>query len=160
TGTSLSLKCKTGNSNIRSMNFADLDIFTWYPGSCNSVSIDISFPDFSTTYKFTGETAWIDFINRFSDGEDELMTENFPPESRSLLESMGIKGILVRYKLSDVSDLSQAYIEWEQLKREKDKLESLQMNLSNKLLTTHSWDKRGWISRLPGNITKCPAEQE
>ncbi|HFO3830352.1 TPA: hypothetical protein ACHJTI_004901, partial [Escherichia coli] len=108
----------------------------------------------------TGETAWIDFINRFSDGEDELMTENFPPESRSLLESMGIKGILVRYKLSDVSDLSQAYIEWEQLKREKDKLESLQMNLSNKLLTTHSWDKRGWISRLPGNITKCPAEQE
>ncbi len=31
TGTSLSLKCKTGNSNIRSMNFADLDIFTWYP---------------------------------------------------------------------------------------------------------------------------------
>ncbi|MFP1498169.1 hypothetical protein ACLB1Q_36275 [Escherichia coli] len=72
-----SIKCKTGNSNIRSMNFADLDIFTWYTGSCNSVSIDISFPDFSTTYKFTGETAWIDFINRFSDGEDELMTENY-----------------------------------------------------------------------------------
>ncbi|MFP1451616.1 hypothetical protein ACLB1N_01825 [Escherichia coli] len=46
TGTSLTLKCKTGNSNIRSMNFADLGIFTWYPGSCNSVSIDISFPDF------------------------------------------------------------------------------------------------------------------
>lgn len=160
TGTTLTLECKTGNSSIRSMNFADSGLFTWYPGSCHSVSIDIAFPDFSITYKFTGETAWIDFINKFSDGEDELMTKDFSPESRSFLESMGIKGILVRYKLSDTSDLSQAYIEWEQLKQEKDKLENLQVNLSSKLLTTHSWEKSGWISRLPGNITICPAVQE
>lgn len=73
---------------------------------------------------------------------------------------MGITGILVRYKLSDTGDFSQAYIEWEQLKQEKDKLENLQVNLSNKLLTTHSWEKRGWISRLPSNITICPAVQE
>ncbi|EIU5772759.1 type VI secretion protein [Salmonella enterica] len=159
-GTNLVLECKTGNSSIRSMNFADSGIFTWYPGGCNSVSIDISFPDFSTIYKFTGESAWIDFINKFSDGEDELMTENFSPEPRSLLESMGIKGILVRYKLSDASDLSQAYIEWEQLKLEKDKLEKLQDNLSNKLFTMHSWENSGWISRLPRNITICPAVQE
>ncbi|MEF4686331.1 type VI secretion protein IcmF/TssM N-terminal domain-containing protein [Escherichia coli] len=160
TGTTLTLECKTGNSSIRSMNFADSGLFTWYPGSCHSVSIDISFPDFSTTYKFTGETAWIDFINKFSDGEDELMTKDFSPESRSFLESMGIKSILVRYKLSDTGDLSQAYIEWEQLKQEKDKLENLQISLSNKLLTTHSWEKSGWISRLPGKITICPAVQE
>ncbi|MEE6852581.1 type VI secretion protein IcmF/TssM N-terminal domain-containing protein [Escherichia coli :H21] len=160
TGTTLTLECKTGNSSIRSMNFADSGLFTWYPGSCHSVSIDIAFPDFSITYKFTGETAWIDFINKFSDGEDELMTKDFSPESRSFLESMGIKGILVRYQLSDTSDLSQAYIEWEQLKQEKDKLENLQVNLSSKLLTTHSWEKSGWTSRLPGNITICPAVQE
>ncbi|HCQ9156879.1 TPA: type VI secretion protein, partial [Escherichia coli] len=160
TGTTLTLECKTGNSSIRSMNFADSGIFTWYPGRCHSVSIDILFPDFSTTYKFTGETAWIDFINKFSDGEDELMTKDFSPESRSLLESMGIKGILVRYKLSDTSDLSQGYIEWEQLKQKKDKLENLQVNLSTKLLTKHSWEKSGWISRLPRNITICPAVQE
>lgn len=160
TGTTLTLECKTGNSSIRSMNFADSGIFTWYPGRCHSVSIDILFPDFSTTYKFTGETAWIDFINKFSDGEDELMTKDFSPESRSLLESMGIKGILVRYKLSDTSDLSQGYIEWEQLKQKKDKLENLQVNLSTKLLTKHSWEKNGWISRLPRNITICPAVQE
>lgn len=142
------------------MNFADSGLFTWYPGSCHSVSIDIAFPEFSTTYKFTGETAWIDFINKFSDGEDELMTKDFSPESRSFLDSMGIKGILVRYKLSDTGDISQAYIEWAQLKQEKVKLENLQISLSNKLLTTHSWEKSGWISRLPGNITICPAVQE
>ena len=160
TGTTLTLECKTGNSSIRSMNFADSGLFTWYPGSCHSVSIDIAFPEFSTTYKFTGETAWIDFINKFSDGEDELMTKDFSPESRSFLDSMGIKGILVRYKLSDTGDISQAYIEWAQLKQEKVKLENLQISLSNKLLTTHSWEKSGWISRLPGNITICPAVQE
>lgn len=160
TGTTLTLECKTGNSSIRSMNFADSGLFTWYPGSCHSVSIDISFPDFSTTYKFAGDTAWIDFINKFSDGEDELMTKDFSTESRSFLESMGIKGILVRYKLSDTSDLSQAYIEWEQLKQKKDKLENLQVNLSSKLLTTHSWEKSGWISRVPRNITICPVVQE
>lgn len=88
------------------------------------------------------------------------MTKDFDPESRSFLESMGITGILVRYKLSDTGDFSQAYIEWEQLKQEKDKLENLQVNLSNKLLTIHSWEKRGWISRLPSNITICPAVQE
>lgn len=88
------------------------------------------------------------------------MTKDFSPESRSFLESMGITGILVRYKLSDTDDLSQAYIEWEQLKQEKDKLENLQISLSNKLLTTHSWEKSGWISRLPGKITICPAVQE
>ena len=160
TGTTLTLECKTGNSSIRSMNFADSGIFTWYPGSCHSVRIDILFPNFSATYKFTGETAWIDFINKFSDGESELMTKDFSPESRNFLESMGIKGILVRYKLSDTGNLSQAYIEWEQLKQEKDKLKDLQVNLSNKLLTTHSWEKSAWISRLPGNITICPVVQE
>ncbi|EFG4029115.1 type VI secretion protein [Escherichia coli] len=160
TGTTLTLECKTGNSSMRSMNFADSGLFTWYPGSCHSVSIDIAFPEFSTTYKFTGETAWIDFISKFSDGEYELMTKDFSPESRSFLDSMGIKGILVRYKLGDTGDISQAYIEWAQLKQEKDKLEKLQVNLSNKLLTAHSWEKSGWISRLPSNITICPAVQE
>ena len=88
------------------------------------------------------------------------MTKDFSPESRSFLDSMGIKGILVRYKLGDTGDISQAYIEWAQLKQEKDKLEKLQVNLSNKLLTAHSWEKSGWISRLPSNITICPAVQE
>lgn len=159
-GTSLVLECKTSSSSMRSMNFADSSIFTWYPGSCNTVSIDIAFPNFSTIYKFSGESAWLDFINKFSDGENKLVTENFPPESRSLLESMGITGILVRYKLSDASNLSQAYIEWEQLKLEKDKLEKLQDNLRNKLLNIHSWENSGWISRLPSNISKCPSIQE
>ncbi|HCP1785239.1 TPA: type VI secretion protein, partial [Escherichia coli] len=159
-GTTLILECKTVNNTLRSMNFADSDIFTWYPGSCNSVIIDIAFPDFSAIYKFTGESAWIDFINKFSDGEDELMTEDFSPESRSLLESMGIKGILVRYKLSDASNLIQASIEWEQLKLEKDKLENLNTNLSNKLFAKYSWENSGWISKIPSNITICPAVRE
>ncbi|EGN7972565.1 TPA: type VI secretion protein [Escherichia coli] len=156
-GTSLVLECKTGKSSIRSMNFSDSSIFTWYPGSCNSVSIDIAFPDFSVHYKLTGASAWIDFINKFSDGESELITEDFSPESRDLLESLEIKGVLVRYKLSDASDLIQAYIEWEQLKLEKDKIENVQATLSNKLLTIPSWENSGWISKLPIDLIKCSA---
>ncbi|HBE5310793.1 TPA: type VI secretion protein, partial [Escherichia coli] len=153
----LVLECKTGKSSIRSMNFSDSSIFTWYPGSCNSVSIDIAFPDFSVHYKLTGASAWIDFINKFSDGESELITEDFSPESRDLLESLEIKGVLVRYKLSDASDLIQAYIEWEQLKLEKDKIENVQATLSNKLLTIPSWENSGWISKLPIDLIKCSA---
>ncbi|EEW0635151.1 type VI secretion protein, partial [Escherichia coli] len=155
-GTSLVLECKTGTSSIRSMNFSDSSIFTWYPGSCNYVGIDIAFPDFSVHYKLTGPSAWIDFINKFSVGESELLTKDFLPESRDLLESMGIKGVLVRYKLSDASDLIQAYIEWKQLKLEKDKVENLQATLSEKLLTMPSWENSGWISKVPSDLIKCP----
>ncbi len=150
------LECKTGTSSIRSMNFSDSSIFTWYPGSCNYVGIDIAFPDFSVHYKLTGPSAWIDFINKFSVGESELLTKDFLPESRDLLESMGIKGVLVRYKLSDASDLIQAYIEWKQLKLEKDKVENLQATLSEKLLTMPSWENSGWISKVPSDLIKCP----
>lgn len=88
------------------MNFVDLGIFIWYLGSCYFVRIDILFFNFFVIYKFIGEIVWIDFINKFLDGESELMIKDFFLELRNFFELMGIKGIFVCYKLSDIGNLS------------------------------------------------------
>lgn len=160
TGTYLELDCDTGNSVIRSMNFADSAVFTWYPGKCHNVNINIDFPTFSVKYTFIGDSAWTDFINKFSDGEVELLKEDFPPETKTLLELMHINSILVRYKISDPTAINKAYMDWEHLKQQIEEQVRLQNDLNNKLFTNEKEDQSGWLSRLPNNITTCPILQE
>ncbi|EEY6190675.1 type VI secretion protein [Escherichia coli] len=155
-GTYLKLECDTGNTYLRSMNLADSGSFTWYPGQCQNVNIDIYFPTFSVSYVFSGESAWIDFIKTFTLGNSELLTENFPIDSKNLLEAMNIKSILVRYTLNDSSIINQAYIEWNQLKQRIDEKQQLQSELTKKIFSPSKQDQVGWLSYLPQNITTCP----
>lgn len=159
-GTYLKLDCKTGNSELRSMNFADSAVFTWYPGQCRNVNINIEFPTFSISYIFSGDAAWDDFIKRFSLGESELLTEDFPAETKNVLNAMNIKSILVRYKIDDATAVNQAYMEWSQLKKQIDGQDELQSELIGKLLAEKKQKHIGWLSNLPKNITTCPISQE
>lgn len=155
-GTYLKLDCKTGNSELRSMNFADSAVFTWYPGQCRNVNINIAFPTFSVNYIFSGDTAWTDFIKKFSLGESELLTEDFPAETKNLLNAMNIRSILVRYKIDESAAVDQAYMEWSQLKKQIEGQEDLQSELIGKLLVEKKQKYIGWLSNLPKNITTCP----
>ncbi|PSY62698.1 type VI secretion protein IcmF/TssM N-terminal domain-containing protein [Escherichia sp. 20412-1] len=159
-GTYLKLDCKTGNSELRSMNFADSAVFTWYPGQCRNVNINIEFPAFSVSYIFSGDSAWDDFIKKFSFGESELLTEDFPAETKNVLNAINIKSILIRYKIDDATAVNQAYMEWSQLKKQIDGQDELQSELFGKLLAEKKQKHMGWLSNLPKNITTCPILQE
>ena len=142
------------------MNFADSAVFTWYPGQCRNVNINIEFPTFSVSYVFSGDTAWTDFIKKFSLGESELLTEDFPAETKNILNVMNVKSILVRYKIDDSTAVNQAYMEWSQLKKQIDGQDELQNELIGKLLAEEKQKYTGWLSNLPKNITTCPILQE
>lgn len=100
-----------------SLNFAESASFTWKAGQCQNVSIDVKFPSFIARYTLIGDTAWTDFLELFSDGEAELATDKFPHETAYSLRALGIKSILVRYKVSDRSTLVSAFDEWHRLKK-------------------------------------------
>ncbi|MFV8761813.1 type VI secretion protein IcmF/TssM N-terminal domain-containing protein [Yersinia enterocolitica] len=159
-GTKLKLECQFDSSVLESMNFADFSTFTWKAGQCQNVSIDVKFPSFSARYTLSGDSAWPDFLNLFSDGEAELPTEQFPHETAEILRSLGIKSILVRYKISDTGSLMFAFDNWHRIKNEINSLMDKQIDLSEKNSPRDTINNSGWLSLLPSNVFECQYKQE
>ncbi|MBW5823011.1 type VI secretion system protein [Yersinia enterocolitica] len=160
TATKLKLECQFDSSVLESMNFADSATFTWKAGQCQNVNIDVKFPSFSARYTLSGDSAWPDFLNLFSDGEAELPTEKFPHGTAETLRSLGIQSILVRYKISDTGPLILAFDNWHRIKNEIDFLTDKQVNLSKKKPSRDVINNTGWLSLLPSNVFKCQSPQE
>ncbi|MFT2793418.1 type VI secretion protein IcmF/TssM N-terminal domain-containing protein [Serratia sp. T13T92] len=111
TGTRLTLLCKKKATVFNSMNFAEQMQFTWQPGQCNRVDLDVQFPDFSVQYRYDGASAWPDFLEKFKQGEVLLATQEFDKNAHMLAEQ-GIKHVLVRFKLSEQQTLQQSWRQW------------------------------------------------
>ncbi len=159
TGSVLTLYCATGNSVLKNMNFSERATFTWYPGQCNSVTLKILFPSFDVSYSYDGYSAWHDFIQDFTDGQAELYADNFPEESKNILQHMKIKSILIRYQLSDPRAVNDAYIEWRQLKKDIEHYDTIKTTLMENL-SVPSEKTQGWISRIPQDIAECYFSKE
>ncbi len=151
-GTRLKLHCGSDTQVLDSLNFAESASFTWKAGQCQNVSIDVKFPSFIARYTLIGDTAWTDFLELFSDGEAELATDKFPHETAYSLRALGIKSILVRYKVSDRSTLVSAFDEWHRLKKEIDNLFVRQNTLLENTPSQKSVNNQGWLSLLPVTI--------
>ncbi|MEY8712764.1 type VI secretion protein IcmF/TssM N-terminal domain-containing protein [Mangrovibacter phragmitis] len=155
TGTRLTLNCQKNSQQLTNMNFTERADFSWQPGQCNSVSLDINFPDFSVKYALTGDDAWPWFVQRFASGEAYFENHEFG-EDESLLNQLGIKQILVRLSVSDPYALNEGWQRWLEL---ASYLSDAREQLAN--LDAHSARQQSRatlaspISALPGDIAQC-----
>lgn len=155
TGSRLTLECQSDVKVLDSMNFAEQAQFTWRPGQCQSVSLDVKFPDFTARYHYTGNSAWPDFLQQFIHGEALLNVRDFE-DNTDVLASLDIKHVLVRFKIADQAALQNAWMAWRTLgeqittlNEQKQALEVQQQSLEP------SATLRGRLSELPENAADC-----
>ncbi|MEW7314504.1 type VI secretion protein IcmF/TssM N-terminal domain-containing protein [Buttiauxella gaviniae] len=155
TGSRLTLECQNGVNVLDSMNFAEQAQFNWSPGQCQSVKVEVKFPDFTATYSYTGDSAWPDFLQQFIRGEALLNARDFE-DNTEMLTALNIKHVLLRFKISDQTVLQNAWMSWltlnEQLTTLKEQKQALEGKLSEMEPSTAL---RGRLSGLPENAADC-----
>ncbi|ERK11405.1 hypothetical protein L581_3678 [Serratia fonticola AU-AP2C] len=155
TGTRLTLWCKEGATRFDSMNFAEQMQFTWQPGQCNRVDLDVRFPDFGVQYRYDGASAWPDFLEQFKQGEVLFATQDFDKNAHMLAEQ-GIKHVLVRFKLSEQQPLQQSWKQWLEIEHLIDELMQQKQKVSEQVQRQKSGDVfLGKLSLLPDNAAIC-----
>lgn len=150
TGTKLTLNCLNSAQQLSSMNFADHSDFSWQPGQCHGLMLSIIFPDFTASYQLDGDDAWPIFIRRFSTGSALFNSKEFG-DNADLLEHLGIKQILVRFKVSHSQELEAAFQAWE---AGNNNLTDLKLNLA-KLSEESAFPAQRPLSALPSDIAQC-----
>ena len=154
-GSRLTLECQSGIKVLDSMNFAEEAQFIWMPEQCQSVKLDVKFPNFTATYSYTGSGAWPDFLDVFAHGEALIDAHEFEDNAEALT-ALNIKQVLLRFKISDQTALQTAWMGWSKLddqlaglKEQKQALEGQQQSQEP------SAALRGRLSGLPENAADC-----
>ena len=155
TGVRLTLECTNGSKVLDSMNFAEQAQFIWYPGQCQTVNVDVKFPAFTASYRYTGDSAWPDFLENFARGEALLDARDFDDNADSLT-ALNIKHVLVRFKLADQAILQNAWAGWANVAEQVDALNEQKRALEQQQQNqTPSAALRGRMSELPENAADC-----
>ncbi|CNI50861.1 type VI secretion protein IcmF [Yersinia mollaretii] len=154
-GSSVTLTCNGNSKTLDSMNFSDSDEFSWQPAQCRQVTLVIKFPGFDIRYNYSGEGAWPNFLDDFSQGEHIFQPNDFPTDL-STLADLGIKSIMVRYKIGDQSAIQHNWQQWNALIHQQNELDQqrrqLQTKQSEQQLPT---PLKGKISQLPAKVAAC-----
>lgn len=150
TGTQLILNCLKGDQQLSSMNFAEKQNFSWQPGQCSSLTLNVIFPDFTASYQLQGDDAWPWFINHLTGGELLLDNSDFG-DSAGLLQQLGIKQILVRFTVSDPQEIETAWQTWSDISNNIDDLNAQIASLDDSAESPSLQP----ISALPDNIAQC-----
>lgn len=154
-GTRLNLSCDDQNSSLNNMNFSEKASFRWHPGHCSRVSLVIIFPGFELQYDYFGDNAWPDFLTDFAEGEHQFNAADFD-EQATMLTTLGIKQVLVRYQTGKQDATQQAWQEWQGLNQQQNELNDRRQALSEQ--TTEQQfptTLNGKISQLPATVAAC-----
>jgi len=155
TGSRLTLECKSGVKVLDSMNFAEQAQFTWRPGECQSVKLDVKFPDFTATYRYSGNSAWPDFLDAFVRGEALIDARDFD-DNADAMTALNIKHVLLRFSISDQTALQTAWMTWSTLDEKLANLmEQKQAQEEQQQILEPSAALRGRLSDLPKNAAEC-----
>ncbi len=155
TGSSVTLTCNGNSKTLDSMNFSDSAEFSWQPSLCHQVDLVIKFPGFDIRHKYSGEGAWPDFLEDFSQGEHVFQPNDFP-EDLPKLADLGIKGIMVRYETGDQSEIQHSWRQWNVLSHQQNELELQRRQLEGKQSEQQlPTSLRGKISQLPAKVAVC-----
>lgn len=150
TGTQITLNCLKGDQQLTSMNFAEKREFTWQPGQCASMTLSVNFPDFTADYQLHGDDAWPWFINRFTDGDVLIDSDDFGDKA-GLLKQLGIKKILARFTVSSPQEMESAWQAWNAI---NDDIHDLDAKISSLDERVESQPLPP-ISALPDMIAQC-----
>lgn len=151
TGSQVSLFCDNQPQRLNSMNFSEHAEFHWQPGHCDRVQVIIRFPGFSLEHNYTGDDAWIQFLDDIADGHHIWPASDFP-EQESTLQSLHIKNVMVRFHTGKTSEIYQVWEKWDEQSRIKieyqDEQELYEENTQTDALN-------GRLSALPEKIATC-----
>ncbi|MEO7030878.1 MAG: type VI secretion protein IcmF/TssM N-terminal domain-containing protein [Herbaspirillum sp.] len=94
--TTLAIQCAAGPRILNNYNFPVSDSFTWTPGQCGEVSLQIKIDNLILTKKYPGAMGLVRFVQDFRDGMRQFNADEFPA-SRQKLDALGVHQIGVRY---------------------------------------------------------------
>ncbi|EEJ9029337.1 hypothetical protein TL99_004597 [Salmonella enterica subsp. enterica] len=155
TGATLNLNCQNNIQQLDSMNFAETKEFIWQPGQCEEVLLKVKFPNFSVQYSVKGVDAWPVFIEKISSGQILISSNDFG-DSATLLHSIGINNILVRFNISNPQLLNYTWKQWNENRNKADSINEQIISINDnirRIKEDNIWSIT--ISDLPGNISKC-----
>ena len=154
-GSRLTLECQSGVKVLDSMNFAEETQFTWLPGQCQSVKLEVKFPNFTATYRYTGSSAWPDFLDVFAHGEALIDAHDFDDNAQAMT-ALNIKHVLLRFKISDQTSLQKAWMDWAKIDDQIADLQEQKQALEVQQKSQQpSAALRGRLSELPENAADC-----
>lgn len=155
TGITLTLSCGKTSQTLNSMNLAVSKQIIWQPGQCQSVTLKVSFPQFSVKANFTGPGAWPDFLARFENGSALFNANEFNDDTVTLQEA-GIQQILIQLQLADQKSLQDAWSQWETTSNQLNELINQQQIISNQIQSQHPSDVLwGKLAQIPDNVALC-----
>ncbi|MBW4980885.1 hypothetical protein KZZ05_21665, partial [Marinobacter adhaerens] len=76
--TRLTLQCSNHSTVLDNFNFPTSAPFTWTPGACGDVSLQVRFAHYTLTKRWPGEHGFIDFLQAFASGQRTLTQDDFP----------------------------------------------------------------------------------
>lgn len=154
TGTQLLLHCQNGDQQMNSMNFAEKAEFIWQPGNCEGVTLGVQFPDFTVHYQLNSEDSWPVFINRFSNGEALLDSDEFGSDA-GLLKQLGIEHVLIRFNVADTQETEDAEQSWSNLKKQIADINAEITSLDERIHQQSKIALSAPVSALPSTIAQC-----
>lgn len=154
-GSRLTLECQNGVKVLDSMNFAEEAQFTWLPGQCQSVKLDVKFPNFTASYRYAGSSSWPDFLDVFAHGEALIDAHDFDDNVQAMT-ALNIQHVLLRFKISDQKALQTAWMNWSKLDDQLAELREQKQALEQQQQSQEpSAALRGQLSGLPENAADC-----
>lgn len=95
--TSLTLQCNSGATTLNNYNFPNSATFAWGPGLCSNVSLNISFANYTLTRNWSGDRAFVDFLQTFAGGQHTFTADDFPAQ-RELMASENLTSLALTYR--------------------------------------------------------------
>ncbi|MFW5836605.1 MAG: type VI secretion protein IcmF/TssM N-terminal domain-containing protein [Desulfovibrionaceae bacterium] len=97
--TVLQLDCGAGPQTLYNYNFPETLQFVWKPDSCGDTTLSIKFKDLALSKTYEGLYGFPNFLKDYREGRKVYEPDDFP-QAATLLESMGVKKIVVTYAFS------------------------------------------------------------
>lgn len=102
--TRLTLQCSSHSNVLDNFNFPTSTDFTWAPGACGDVSLQVRFAHYTLTKHWPGAQGFIDFLQTFASGQRTLTPDDFP-EQRDLMASDNITHLTLTYRYTGADSL-------------------------------------------------------
>ncbi|MBN2515599.1 MAG: hypothetical protein JXC33_06135 [Deltaproteobacteria bacterium] len=97
---SIELGCVKGKTRLDNFNHPAGKMFTWSPGDCGDLTLQIYFEGLTLTKKYSGHDGFPLFLTDFKDGSKTFTPEDFH-QAQGILKELNVTEIKVSYEITD-----------------------------------------------------------
>ncbi|MNF49949.1 hypothetical protein D3C84_312330 [compost metagenome] len=132
--TRLTMQCSGRSTVLDNFNFPTSASFVWAPGACADVSLEIGFANFKLTRHWTGDRAFVDFLQLFNSGQHTFSADDFPSQ-RNVMGSENLTGIQLTYRQEGGQELLEKYEQADQLHKQVNVIDERLKSIAEQLST-------------------------